>query len=345
MKSPAWVSSCGSSDPILASRVRLARNFAGIAFRGTISPQEGRRLCERVLDAVRGLHPAFVPLADETSEDAGELVERMRIPSNLLDPTDPGPWLAMEDAGRGLFVLDGDHLRLWSTRAGNSLFQALEEASLLEGLVRDRMPLVRDPDWGWRTASPGDVGSGMRASLLLHLPALWITGRMSGVVDAMETLDHPLRGPWGPVAEEDGGMVVVTHTRTLGAREVEIIGTLAEAGAKLVREEEKATQALLHHWGPQMQDAVGRSVAVLGSARLLSRRELSSRLRWISIGARLGWIPQIQASTAMEAFLATGSRRLSRLVGSAASEYDPNLDDWRAQETIRILREAEPPAT
>ena len=340
MNSPEWISRCGLADPVLASRVRLARNLVGSSFRGTISPQEGRRLCERVLDAVRGLHPAFVPLADETSDESGELVERMRIPANLLDASDPGPWLAMEDAGRGLLVLDGDHLRLWSIRPGDALFEALEEASLLETSLRDRLPLSRDPAWGWRTASPGDVGSGLRASLLLHLPALWISARMSGVIDAMETLAHPLRGPWGPVAEDDGGLVIVTHLRTLGSREVEITAAVAEAASKLVREEARAQQALVDHWGTQMQDAVARSLAVLGSARLLSRRELSSRLRWVALGARLGWVPQVMAAAAMEAFLATGNRRLKRLAGSAASEFDAPLDEWRAQETVRILREA-----
>ncbi|MEN9307448.1 MAG: hypothetical protein RL173_1380 [Fibrobacterota bacterium] len=340
MKSPAWISRCGMTDPVLSARVRLARNFTGIPFRGTISPQEGRRFCERVLDSVRGLHPAFAPLADETSEEAGELVERMRIPSNLTDPSDPGPWLAMEDSGRGLLVLDGDHLRLWATRPGNSLLEALEEASRLESSIRDRLPLSRDPEWGWRTASPGDVGSGLRASLLLQLPALWITGRMAGVVDAMETLEHPLRGPWGPVGDDDGGMVIITHVRTMGALEVEIASNLAEMAAKLVREEEKAMQALLLHWGSQMQDAVARSVAVLGAARLLSRRELSSRLRWICLGARLGWIPQVTATAAMDAFLSTGNRRLERLAGSAASEFEGSLDEWRARETVRILSEA-----
>ncbi len=343
MNSPSWISQTGL-ETILASRVRLARNFTAVPFRGTISPQEGRRFCERVLDAVRGIHPAFTPLADETSEDAGELVDRMRIPSNLLDPTDPGPWLAMEDAGRGLLVLDGDHLRLWSTQPGNSLFEALEEASLLEASIRDRLPLSRDPAWGWRTASPGDVGSGMRASLLLNLPALWITGRMSGVEDSMTTLEHPVRGPWGAVSEDNGGMVVVTHLRTLGCREVEITAALALAASRLVREEEKAVNALLQHRATEVQDSVARSIAVLGSAKLLSRREMSSRLRWISIGAKMGWIPQALAVGAMDAFLSTGNRRLKRLIGSEAFESETHLDEWRAQETVRIMRSASSPS-
>lgn len=340
MKSPAWISACGSKDPVLAARVRLARNFPGVPFRGTISPQEGRKLCERVLDSVRGLHPAFAPLADETSEEAGELAERMRIPSNLLDPSDPGPWLALEDSGRGLLVLDGDHLRVWSTRTGDSLFDALEEASTMETALRERLPLSKDPAWGWRTASPGDVGTGLRASLLLHVPALWISGRMLGVVDAMETLGHPLRGPWGAVSEDDGGMVVATHVRTLGEREVEICAGVSTAAARLVREEARALESLLERWGSEVQDAVARSVAVLGAARLLSRRELSSRLRWVAIGARLGWISSTTATAAMDAFLSCGDQRMARLAGSAASEFDGNLDEWRARETVRIMREA-----
>ena len=144
------------------------------------------------------------------------------------------------------------------------------------------------------------------------------------------------------MTEDDGGLVVVTHARTLGCRELEIAGALETAAAKLAREEEKALQSLVEHWGVQLQDAVARSVAVLGSARLLSRRELSSRLRWIALGARLGWIPRVLAETALEIFLSTGPRRLARLAGSSPSEFDAHLDDLRAQESVRIFRAIEP---
>jgi protein arginine kinase len=293
------------------------------------------------LDSLRGLHAAFVPLADETSEDVPDLVEAMRLPGNLLDPQDPGPWLALEDSGRGVLALDGDHLRIWARRPGSSLPEALEEAGSLETLVREALPLVRDAQFGWLTASPMDVGTGLRASLLLHLPALCIAGRTLGFPEAMDVLSHPLHGPWGPISEDDAGLFVLTHRRTLGVCEAQILQSLETTAAILLREEERATQSLLHEWGSELQDAVARSVAILSSARLLSRRELSARVRWLSLGARLGWIPPAHAQAAMESHLRTGDRTLTRLAGSVAGEFDGNLDEWRARETTGIVHRLE----
>lgn len=337
MNVPEWVSEVGT-EQVLSSRARLARNVEGVPFRGAVSPQEGRRFCERVLDSLKGMHPAFVPFADETSEDSPDLAEAMRLPGNLVDPLDPGPWLALEDSGRGVLALDGDHLRIWARKPGSSLPEALEEAGALESLVREAFPLVRDAQFGWLTSSPMDAGTGLRASLLLHLPALCIAGRTLGFPEAMDVLEHPLRGPWGAISEDDAGLFVLTHQRTLGVSEAEILQGLETASLILLREEERAAQSLLHEWGSELQDAVARSAAILPSARLLSRRELSARTRWLSLGSRLGLIPAWNAQAAMESHLRTGDRTLERAAGSVAGEFDGNLDEWRARETAGVFR-------
>lgn len=340
MNLPEWLSKVGT-DTVLSSRARLARNVAGVPFRGAVSPQEGRRFCERVMDALRGLHPAFVPFADETSEDAADLVEAMRIPSNLSDPEDPGPWLALEDSGRGVLALDGDHLRIWSRRPGSSLPEALEEAGTLAALAGEVLPFEKDSRFGWLTASPMDVGTGLRASLLLHLPAVCIAGRTLGFPEAMDVLGHPLRGPWGEISEDDAGLFVLTHKRTLGVTEAEILLGLETTVAILLREEERASQSLLHEWGNELQDVVARSAAILSSARLLSRRELSARVRWLTLGARFGWVPASSAQAAMESHLRTGDRTLARAAGAAAGEFEGDLDERRARATVGVFRRLE----
>jgi protein arginine kinase len=338
VKVPSWVASVGT-ETVLCSRARLARNLPEIPFRGTVSPQDARRLCERVMDSLRGMHPAFSPFADETSEEVPSLVDALRIPANLVDPQDPGPWLALEDSDRGVLVLDGDHLRIWSRRAGSSLPEALEEAAELERLVREALPLVRDPRFGWVAASPADAGTGLRASLLLHLPALCAAGRTLGLHEAMEALGHPLRPVWNGSPDEDAGLFLLTHRRSLGVSESAIVEGLERAAAILLREEDKATSALLLEWSTELQDAVARSASVLSSARLLSRRELSARCRWLALGARLGWIPAVQARLAMEAHLRTGDRSLERSMGQLAGEFEGSLDEWRARETVALFRD------
>ena len=342
MNVPEWVDGVGK-ESVLSSRARLARNLSGVPFRGAISPQEGRRFCERVLDSLRGLHPAFAPLADETSEELPDLVEALRLPRNLLDPQDPGPWLALEDSGRGVLALDGDHLRIWARTQGQSLPEALEMAGSLEALVRDVMPLVRDPQFGWITASPMDAGTGLRASLLLHLPALCIAGRTTGFPEAMDAMGHSLAGPWGGNSEDDAGLFVLTHRRTLGLSEADILEGLERVASIFVREEENARQSLLQEWGSELEDAVARSASMLGSAHLLSRRELSARVRWLSVGSRLVWVAASQARDAMEAHLRTGDRSLARSAGSVAGELEGNLDEWRARITAGIVRGDEEP--
>lgn len=336
MNVPEWTSRVGT-EIVVSSRARLARNIAGVPFRGTVTPQEGRRLCERVLDALRGAHPAFAPLADETSEDVPRLADALRLPDDLLDPQDPGPWLSLEDSGRGVLVLDGDHLRIWARVPGLSLPEALEAAGSLEAIVRGVLPLVRDPQFGWVTASPLDAGTGLRASLLLHLPALCAAGWMLGVPEAMDAMGHPLRGPWGAISEDDAGLFLLTHRQTIGLSEGEILEGLEKACAILVREEELAASRLVDDCGEELRDVVDRSVAVLGSAKLLSRRELSARVRWTALGSRLGWIDAALAASAMEAHLSTGERALARLAGSVADEFGGDFDKWRARETRRIF--------
>ncbi|MBK8804562.1 MAG: hypothetical protein IPN71_21370 [Fibrobacteres bacterium] len=339
MNAPAWIDLIGR-ESVVASRVRIARNVMGTSFRGTVAPQEGRRFCERILEALKGRHPAFVPLADETSEETAEFAGLLRVPANFVSGEDPGPWLAMEDAGRGALVLDGDHLRFWSVRPGLALAEALEEAGTLESTAGAILPFCKDPDRGWLTASPVDAGTGMRASLLMHLPALWAASRMTGVPDAMEAMDHPLRGPWsGTVSGDDAGLVVVTHLRGFGRSEADAILGLVRSAAILEAHESQARQSLLDARAEELEDAVSRSVAVLSSARLLSRRELSARVRWISIGARLGWVDPAIARSAMEAHLRTDDRTLLSRAGGPSEEFVDGLDRMRARVAVPLVRQ------
>lgn len=339
MNAPGWLDRIGR-ETVVGSRVRIARNVLGTAFRGTVAPQEGRRFCERVLEALKGRHPAFAPLADETSEEAAELAGLLRVPSNFVSGDDPGPWLALEDSGRGALVLDGDHLRFWSVRPGLALAEALEEAGSLETVASEILPFCKDPDRGWLTASPVDAGTGMRATLLLHLPALWAASRMTGVPDAMEALDHPLRSPWGgTISGDDAGLVLVTHMRGFGRSEAEAILALVRTASILEAHETQARQALLDERAEELEDAVSRSVAVLSSARLLSRRELSARVRWISLGARLGWVdPQI-AKAAMEAHLRTDDASLLSRAKGPREEFVDGLERMRARVAIPLVRQ------
>lgn len=323
---------------MLASRVRLARNLRDVPFRGAIAPSAARELCERVRRHADGVLPGLAPLADETSLDAGSLSDRLRVPSNLLSPDDPGPWLALEERERGLLVLDGDHLRPWARTPGLDLPGALERIATWEEALQESFRLARDPDWGWRTASPGDVGTGLRASVLLHLPALWLSRALGAAADALDVLGLRLGDPWGGDPEASGGLCVLANRRTLGRPEIEILREVTAGAERLRDEERRATEVLSERWGLELSDAVRRSDAVLGSAALLSDRELTSRCAFLALGARLGELPGTAGRDALLLRLETREASLKAVAGAAWAEAHPQLDDLRAREAARVWR-------
>ena len=326
---PSWIPEHPSI--VLASRARLARNLENIPFRGVLPPQAAREFREhfgRILSESTPLGP-FV---DETTTDLVLLADHLGIPSDLLESG--SPWAALRDGGRGAILLQSDHFRLFAVRQGLDPIGALEDLAGLEPALAAAGTLARDPEWGWRTASPEDVGTGLRSSVLLHAPALWLARRVSNLSDGLEVLGGKLTSPWHQ--EDPGPLLVVSNRRTLGRTELEIVADVQRWATRVRDEEERATSDLVEHWGGDLRDSVHRSEAILASARLISSGELVHRSALAALGARLGWLSPSRGRDALDLLLGTrdGTLRLRR--AHELPEAHPLLDDLRASET-RIL--------
>ena len=326
---PDWVA--GSPGVVLASRARLARNLENIPFRGVLPPQAAREFREhfgRILSESTGL----LPFADETGEELVLLADHLRVPADLLDTG--SPWGALEADGRGAILLQSDHFRLWAIRPGLDPAGALEDLAGLEPAIAAAGTLAKDPDWGWRTASPEDVGTGLRSSVLLYAPALWLTRRVSNLSDGLEVLGGKLASPWHQ--EDPGPLLVVSNRRTLGRTELEIVADVERWSARVRDEEERAANDLVEHWGSDLRDSVHRSEAILGSARLISVGELVQRVALAALGARLGWLPNSRGRDALELLLGTRDGTLRSRRAQELPEAHPQLDDLRAAETRNL---------
>ncbi len=327
----------GAGDGIaLASRVRLARNLEDLPFRGTLPPAAARELCERVegLMAPVGL----VACADDRSTQAVLLSDGLRVPSDLAEAT--SPWMALERGHSGLLVLQSDHFRLWSVRSGLDLLGALDDVSVLEPELWRAGPLARDREWGWRTASPEDVGTGLRAGVLLNTPALWLSRRLGPLAEGLAALGGRLSSPWH--GEEPGPLVVVANRRTLGVSELVVADEVTRWAARVRQEEEKAARDLVEHWGADLRDSVHRSDAILGSCRLLSEAELRQRVALVALGVRTGWLAGRDIALVLELLvsLREGTLRIRRAQG--IPEAHPKLDDLRADEAREIWNRPRP---
>jgi len=330
----AWLAA--GDGIVLSSRIRLARNLEDLPFRGTLSPSASRELCERVEGMMAAV--GLVPFADDRTGQPVLMADALRLPSDLAEST--SPWMALERGDTGLAVLQSDHFRLWSLRPGLDLLGALEDVSVLEPELWRLGPLARDPEWGWRTASPEDVGTGVRAGVLLHVPALWLSRRLAPLIEGLSVLGGRLTSPWH--GEEPGPLVVVGNRRTLGTSELEIAEQVRGWADRVRQEEEKAARDLVEHWGADLRDSVHRSDAILGSCRLISAAELRQRTALVALGVRTGWLPERGIPEVLElaTSLREGTLRIRRAQG--IPEAHPHLDDLRADEARELWNRPRP---
>lgn len=320
-----WLSPTDSV--VLASRARLARAVEGLPFRGALHPGAAREFRDRARAVLGPL--GFAALADDLSLDAASRSDALEIPSDILGGG--APWLALRRAGTGVLVFHNDHLRGWAVRPGADLVGALQDLVEVESDMALLGPFAEDPEWGWRTASPEDVGTGLRASSLLFVPALWLSRRLSNLSDGLDVLGGRMRSPWH--GEPLGPLATVANRVTLGRSELDLARDVERWTARVVQEEERAARDLVEHWGGELRDSVHRSDAVLGSARLLSGGELQQRAALVGLGARLGWLGTESVRIAVELLLETRSDTLRLRRPGELAEGHPHLDDLRASET------------
>jgi len=246
--------------------------------------------------------------------------------------------MALEQATRGLLILQSDHLRLWAIRPGLDLTGALEDVAELEPDLSKLGPLAQDAEWGWRTASPEDVGTGLRASVLLFAPALWLARRLSNLSDGLEALGGRLTSPWH--GEEAGPLVLVSNRRTLGTTELDLVADVANWANRIREEEERAARDLVEHWGSDLRDSVHRSEAILGAMRLISVEEVRQRAALAALGARLGWLPASRARDAIDLLMGTRVATLRARRPGEIPEAHRTLDDLRASEARSLWTRA-----
>lgn len=321
---PGWLEHC--DGVVLASRARLARNAEGLPFRGALHPGAAREFRDRARAVLGSL--GYDAIADDLSLDAATRADMLDLPSDILGGG--SPWLAMRRAGTGFLVFHNDHLRGWAVRPGADLVGALQDLVDVESDMALLGPFAEDPEWGWRTASPEDVGTGLRVSSLLFAPALWLSRRISNLADGLDVLGGRLRSPWH--GEPHGPLVVAANRVTLGRCELDLARDVEHWTRRIVEEEERAARDLVEHWGGELRDSVHRSVAVLASARLLSAAELQQRASLAGLGARLGWLPTEIVKTSVSLLLETRSDTLRLRRAGELAEGHPHLDDLRASE-------------
>lgn len=289
----SWLREDGPhAERILSTRVRLARNLAGTSFVGRAVAEDLERVFRTVADAALATEPFRGGAAQAMNElpllDRQFLLERHLVSHDLTGDGGARGLVLAADERASILVNEEDHVRIQSLDAGFRLEEAWGRARLMDEALDGVLPFAWNVDLGYLTACPTNVGTGLRASVLLHLPALVLTQRMKQILVGVTQVGLTVRGYHGEGTEVMGNFLQLSNQVTLGQDEEEILTKLTRVVRQVLDWEEKAQEQLLRQARWQLEDKIMRAVGVLRSCRLLSSQEAIGLLSAARFGHTLG---------------------------------------------------------
>jgi len=314
-----WLSSEGPlHDVVISSRARLARNLGSVPFLSKCGEPLQREIETRLRREIRAANIAermfYVDVAGAGELDRQLLVERHLISRQHADAQHPRGVAVSQDESVALMVNEEDHVRMQVLRSGLRLREAVAEISRIDDLLEARLDYAFHGRYGYLTACPTNVGTGLRVSVMLHLPALKMTGELEKVLRAARDMRLAIRGLYGEGTEASGDFFQVSNQTTLGRSEEQIVDEFLEQMVpKVIDYERRARQGLLKQRATGLDDKVFRSLALLRSARTMGSEETMYLLSLVRLGVNLERIRDVSIKTINELFLLTQPAHLQRI--------------------------------
>jgi protein arginine kinase len=322
---------------VISSRVRLARNVRNRAFPGWAKKAERLLILEQIKPAVEEL-PEMQDAFSESLQDLSELDKRVLVERHLISREH-----AAKSAGSAVVINkrqtlsimlnEEDHFRMQSIRSGLQLKQAFKLVDKIDSALENKLEFAYDQRLGYLTACPTNVGTGMRASAMLHLPGLVLSELINQVVQAVSKIGLAVRGLYGEGTEAMGNLFQISNQTTLGEKEEEIVARLTKVIETIISKEHDARQVLIQKRSNTLWDQIGRAYGVLTYAHAMSSKEALNLLSIIKLGVDLGAFPEDRRLPIDQLFLDTQPAHLQKSSQQKLSAEE--RDHLRAQ----IIRE------
>ena len=316
-----WLRGSGPmSDIVISSRIRLARNVKGFPFLSKSSRTQRQTLERNVREVIlaSNLSPQmlYVDLESAPQIDRDLLVERHLISKPHAAAEGSRGVAIGENESVSIMVNEEDHLRIQVLRSGLQLEGAFEEINRIDDCLEAQLDFAFHPRFGYLTACPTNVGNGIRVSVMLHLPALKLTGEIEKVFRAAKDMRLAVRGLYGEGTEATGDFYQISNQITLGVTEEEIIDEFRNTVIpKIIDYEHHARKMLAADRTLALDDKVFRALGLLRSARLIASEETLFLLSHLRMGINLGRIKDIDIRTINELFLLTQPAHLQKIQG------------------------------
>jgi protein arginine kinase len=325
-----WLRGTGpENDIVVSSRIRLARNLAGRPFLTVASHKVKAELEAQIREGLEGVNLGkarlYVSLKEATPVDRQFLMERHLISRDLLNAEgDRGVAIANEETV-AIMVNEEDHLRIQVLRSGLQLEAAWREIDRIDDEIAAKLPYAFHGQFGYLTACPTNAGTGMRISVLLHLPALVMTRQIDKVFQALSRINFSVRGLYGEGTQASGNFYQISNQATLGKAETQLVQSLSEVVPEIVKFERHCREKLAKEQKTALEDRVYRACGTLKYARSISSEETMELLSAIRLGSQLSLLPDIKPGTINELFVSTQPGHLQKHEGRPLSAQERDL--------------------
>ena len=345
--------SCKREGPhdriVMSSRVRLARNLKDFPFPGWAKKADRVKALEAIRLAVESL-PQMSGAFSESMDNLSAMDKQILVERHLISREH-----AAKGVGSGLvlnkeeslcvMINEEDHLRMQALRPGLQLRSAWLAIDQVDTILEKRLDYAFSNDLGYLTACPTNIGTGIRVSAMLHLPALVLSEQINQIIQAVNKLGLAVRGLYGEGTEALGNVFQVSNQMTLGEAETDIVERLNKVLTQLIEHEENARGSLLEKKPKMVFNHIGRAYGILANAHSISSKETMNLLSLMRLGIDLGMLPGVERSLVDELFILTQPAHLQQQLSEklSAEERDLLRADMLRERLRNVSRPITPP--
>ena len=296
-----YPSYCKDADIVLTSRVRFARNIDGMPFPHMLPKESASKVVDTVYSIIKDNKDKnlqslkLIKLSDITPLERVSMVERHLISNDLVNNYENSAVIINGEENISIMLNEEDHIRQQVIYPGFKLKEAYELANIIDDSIEDKITYAFDSNLGYLTSCPTNVGTGLRVSVMLHLPALTYMRNMNSILNTVTQVGMTIRGMYGEGSNITGGIYQISNQITLGLSEEEIINNLIAVTSKIVDQEKKMRNIMLKKQRNEIDDDISRSLGLLKYAKILPCDECLNLISKVRMGIEMGLVKDIDA--------------------------------------------------
>lgn len=332
-----WLKGNGpNANIVISSRIRLARNLERIPFSHWANKSQKEEVLQQVKEAVAANNytkgALFLQMADLNNLDKQFLIERHLISKEHVLRANNKAVVIGDREILSIMVNEEDHIRCQVMQSGFALEEAWQIISKIDEEFGRKLAFAYSAEWGYLTACPTNTGTGLRASVMLHLPALVMSKQINKVLQAITKLNLTARGFYGEGTEASGNFFQISNQVTLGHSEEDILDNIERIIKQVIGHEENARKALFEQDQARIEDRIWRAFATLKNAHIITSKEAIDLFSHVRLGVDMGVLKELNIQTVNKIFIIIQPAHLQKIVGKVLS---PEERDVKRAEIIR----------